>query len=383
MPAVEVGRRAKASRVINELKGAIAYDTSSLPEATEFNQGRILWDSETSNYLVSTLGSWETITLNSDALTPTSFQGYVAGYQIDEASPGVSIEKNLFASDTIGTALQIPTSFPGTPSLLERNAARLTNPVDGQGVVIQNNTNSKKFSFISDVGSTENWTVAPSSTSITSNHTNTDITAGNGYAWFSDYTSPFATTVYRIPFSSFTPLATPVGSVNLPAKVRKYATGGSDTVNGYGYMANGNNQAANGPPVNAYLTNQVEKIAFATNTTSQHVISGYEAQGCGSASAEDAMYVFGGLISPGQGTNIIKKITFAGAGTTSDHGNLQNQNTFVSGSSGITDAYVYYGQHSNSTLIDKFPYASTNGAAASIANQGFTTPQVCGTLWQN
>ena len=131
MPAVEVGRRAKASRVINELKGAIAYDTSSLPEATEFNQGRILWDSETSNYLVSTLGSWETITVEPSALAFTKNWGQDTFYSLSNQSE-----------------IKMPFASAGASSVTTLTGFRPTTP-NQQSIVHATSTSSATQGYVS------------------------------------------------------------------------------------------------------------------------------------------------------------------------------------------------------------------------------------------
>ena len=131
MPAVEVGRRAKASRVINELKGAIAYDTSSLPEATEFNQGRILWDSETSNYLVSTLGSWEAITLEPSALALTKNWGQDTFYSLSNQSE-----------------IKMPFASAGASSVTTLTGFRPTTP-NQQSIVFATSTSSATQGYVS------------------------------------------------------------------------------------------------------------------------------------------------------------------------------------------------------------------------------------------
>jgi hypothetical protein len=131
VPAVEVGRRAKASRVINELKGAIAYDTSSLPEATEFNQGRILWDSETSNYLVSTLGSWEAITLEPSALALTKNWGQDTFYSLSNQSE-----------------IKMPFASAGASSVTTLTGFRPTTP-NQQSIVFATSTSSATQGYVS------------------------------------------------------------------------------------------------------------------------------------------------------------------------------------------------------------------------------------------
>jgi hypothetical protein len=65
LSTVELQRLTKASNIISNLKGSATYTaTNQLPEATEYNQGRILWNAETQNYVVSTLGTWENIELS-------------------------------------------------------------------------------------------------------------------------------------------------------------------------------------------------------------------------------------------------------------------------------------------------------------------------------
>ena len=105
LSTVELTRLSKANNIINELKNSIAYEkTSFLPEADEYNQGRILWNSESNNYLVSTLGSWETIQLSANT-AKIPYVGVVDAFHIGGTSEaqgtGDNVDKFAYASDVI------------------------------------------------------------------------------------------------------------------------------------------------------------------------------------------------------------------------------------------------------------------------------------------
>lgn len=66
LSTTELGRLAAANRILGELQNAVGYkSTNVIPEASQYNQGRILWDSETGNYITSALFQWNNIELGS------------------------------------------------------------------------------------------------------------------------------------------------------------------------------------------------------------------------------------------------------------------------------------------------------------------------------
>ena len=97
LSSVELNRLIKASNIISNLKGSATYTaTAELPEATEYNQGRILWNAETQNYVVNSLGTWENIVLSSTAFdeffrsiyadSNYSAQGWAVGTDFSDAT---------------------------------------------------------------------------------------------------------------------------------------------------------------------------------------------------------------------------------------------------------------------------------------------------------
>ena len=105
LPAVELGRLTRANRVLNEVNSIIDYETTDqLPEATQYNQGRILWNAETQNYVVNSLGTWKNITLVPDILK-VPYVGYDNAFHVggsnEAAGTNDTVDKFAYASDVI------------------------------------------------------------------------------------------------------------------------------------------------------------------------------------------------------------------------------------------------------------------------------------------
>jgi hypothetical protein len=105
LPAVELGRLTRANRVLNEVNSVIDYETTDqLPEATQYNQGRILWNAETQNYVVNSLGTWKNIELAQDILK-VPYVGYDNAFHVggsaEAAGTNDTVDKFAYASDVI------------------------------------------------------------------------------------------------------------------------------------------------------------------------------------------------------------------------------------------------------------------------------------------
>jgi hypothetical protein len=135
LPAVELGRLTRANRVLNEVNSIIDYETTDqLPEATQYNQGRILWNAETQNYVVNSLGTWKNITLVPDILK-VPYVGYDNAFHVggsaEAAGNNDTVDKFAYASDVITQSF---TTIPSGTYYSQSAGGGLSSETEGYAV---------------------------------------------------------------------------------------------------------------------------------------------------------------------------------------------------------------------------------------------------------
>ena len=135
LPAVELGRLTRANRVLNEVNSVIDYETTDqLPEATQYNQGRILWNAETQNYVVNSLGTWKNIELDPDILK-VPYVGYDNAFHVggsaEPAGTNETVDKFAYASDVITQSF---TTIPSGTYYSQSAGGGLSSETEGYAV---------------------------------------------------------------------------------------------------------------------------------------------------------------------------------------------------------------------------------------------------------
>ena len=381
MSAVELGKLTKSNRVLSELKNAIAYANSGeLPEADEYNQGRILWDSGSQNYVVSTLGRWETIQLNPSPLA--IFQGGSYGFSVfrKDTNPGTSeLERFPFGSNVTSVNFASIGTTPGSPfsSAKSRVGGGISDVANATGYQTggfpdgtpPGNIDIFKFNMISGTpvviyGGTMNtlgrYSVA--------NHT--DTKASQGFISSGREPSgppnpaPYSTICEKFSFTTEAP-AIDVGDLSL-GRIR--ATGLTDTINDRAYTVGG--QQATAPLA---VATRIDQFPFASPFTTSSDVGDIGGQGATwgfSGSSTQNGYVGGG---DNNGNAYISKFPFSAPFTTSTQtGNLLQRTVASTTSCSFTDMYIVGGWAASDPIgginqyssIDKFSFASENPAVS-------------------
>lgn len=278
----ELGRLAQANRVLGELQNAVRHRRSNrIPVANQYDQGRMIWDSESNEFLLSYNYRWNPIDLaDSDAVYQgPPIQGSIAGFTIGGAPPAGNndIQRYPFATDEPATDVgSMPTTI--------YTASGSYN--DTYGFVTGNFTDNTSILYLQMANTV---TVTGDAGDLTSSRQyaagHSDKNASISYV--SGGEQNFLETIDRFPQATTT-TATSIG--NLSRKF-DYHAGQSDVYGGNGYAWEG--YISQSSPV---LTNDGNKWPFAASVTTTVLTGGLGVYGASGISTSTDGYIINGQL---------------------------------------------------------------------------------------
>ena len=395
---VELIRLSNASDIIADLKNTVKVKVASLPEATEYNQGRILWDSETSNYLVSTLGTWEPLNLNPNTVKP-DFQGSNYGFSVFRKStnPGTSeLERFPFASTVTSVNFASIGTTPGSPFSSAKSlvgggisdVANTTGYQTGGESPAPPTGNVEIFKFNMTTGTpvvVYGGTLTVGRYSMC-NHSDTKssqgFTSGGREVSGPPNPTPYSTVCEKFSFTTEAPV-TDVGNLS---SGRFRGTGITDSTNSRAYSVGG--QQATAPLAIAQTVDQFPFASPFTTATDIGDIGGTGlVYGFGGSSLQNG-YVGGGDIgAPNNSNGYLSRFPFSAPFTTSTQtGNLLQKTAASTTSCSFDDMYITGGWPTSDPVngatqyssIDKFSFASENPTVSVATISPVAQAQIAG-----
>ena len=297
LPAVELGRLTRANRVLNEVNSIIDYETTDqLPEATQYNQGRILWNAETQNYVVNSLGTWKNIELDPDILK-VPYVGYDNAFHVggsnEAAGTNDTVDKFAYASDVITQSF---TTIPSGTYYSGSAGGGLSSETEGYAV------GGSKFSLPTAFQRLSKFNFSSgAATGFPTTHNPVGVTSGptasskiDGYGFIgagSIYPSGSPQTKQKLAFASD---AFSVSGTATPIKIENGSGCQSST---FGYEVGGRYNSV--PPATPH-SQAIRKYPFANDgnpvqiTTSLSIYPNGLSQAAGTQGPDGAGYLLGG-----------------------------------------------------------------------------------------
>jgi len=253
----ELGRLAQANRILGELQNNARYRAGTkIPTATRFNQGRMIFDSEQNEYLLSYNYRWNILDLEDSAAvnqTPNvgSTSGFIIGGRAGSTASDV-VDRFPFASDG-DAAVSLTTLNVARYQLHAGNdATSCVNVAGGDGTT---SDHSESFPFTAPSTSTNTAGLGNSRRRGISNHT---VSGAKGYM-SGGFTFPNAATSDARSFNIVTSggiSGTSIGSLTAGARISGAGFQSGETA----YLGGGYTT----PPFSSLQS--FEKFPFATET---------------------------------------------------------------------------------------------------------------------